>query len=137
MIPANELRIGNWVGLTGTDKWYKFGVNMFSIIAQKGEHESISYYAIDAETNILSPIPLIPEILEKCGFRDKTNGWYHIDWFALEEDCRLAINVKSGRCSIFEYDESGMAFTKHPIKYLHQLQNLYFSLTGEELEVNI
>ena len=24
----------------------------------------------------------------------------------------------------------------HEIKYVHQLQNLYFALTGEELEIN-
>lgn len=37
---------------------------------------------------------------------------------------------------IFSYDHQGSGDVKKEIKYLHQLQNLYFDLTGDELTIN-
>lgn len=56
----------------------------------------------------ISPIPMSTEILEKCkGFGE----WWI--WLLLSKPSTIEV------------------------KYLHQFQNLYFSLTGQELEVSL
>jgi hypothetical protein len=66
---------------------------------------------------VFDPIPLTPEILEK------------IDWNGY---------VKLNIGSYFKIDDVGHLYYRSDytginIDYLHQLQNLYFALTGTEL----
>lgn len=82
----------------------------------------------EAEYPKLIPIPLTTELLKNCGFRNfKREEW------VLSFDHSHAD---------FEFTEEGLkmrepaAFRK-PIKYLHQLQNVFFALTGSELKVAI
>lgn len=64
------------------------------------------------------PISLTPEILEKAGFRIDPNSKKHA---GKVHRCQgITINLETSR-----------------IKYLHQLQNLYFALTGEELQIEL
>lgn len=103
---AHELRIGNW--LTSDDNsFWKVDAEVIDVVGRRADH-------------LYAPIPLTPEMLEKCGFKvtitEHTYG--------------------NGRVGIFFY--VGL-FTYGIAKgrYLHQLQNLYFALTGEELTVNL
>ena len=82
----------------------------------------------EAEYHDIDPIILTPQILQKCGFRNfirdewiisHTTG--HADFDLTPEGLRLRHPTPSRR----------------PIKYLHQLQNFFFALTGEEIEVNL
>lgn len=41
-----------------------------------------------------------------------------------------------GTWSLFD-DREDMDFLDLPLEYLHQLQNLYFALTGKEIEVEL
>ncbi|MDP4148098.1 MAG: hypothetical protein Q8932_10760 [Bacteroidota bacterium] len=79
----------------------------------------------EADFNDIEPITLTPRILEKCGFRNFvreewifTSGSSHID---------------------FEYTSEGLRL-RHPtpsrvsIRYVHQLQNFLFAITGMEWE---
>jgi len=71
----------------------------------------------------LKPIPLTEEILLKCGFLkcNFTENHYDIK------------GMRVWKCnSMFLCDKNGIH-----IKHLHQLQNLYFALCGEELEINL
>jgi hypothetical protein len=85
---------------------------------------------------LLLPIPLTPELLEKCGFVKGERTWYHpatmlIELFntaKLEGNFHIIAGKK--RRSVFE------AMSKR-LEYLHQLQNIFFATTGEELKVNI
>lgn len=83
----------------------------------------------------LQLIQLTEEILLKCGF-EKNMHIYHykdiirIDWFEIEFMVRF-------KAEIDEDVERYVEFKNMEIKYLHQLQNLYFALTGEELEVKL
>lgn len=115
MIKANELRLGNWV--SNGEKNYT--VDACSLY----DTATLEYYPIEG-------ILLTPEILEKCGFKGNANKAIKIkngfdlvvdvfDWFAV-------INPKN-YSSCYTVD----------CKYLHQLQNLYFALTGTELEINL
>jgi hypothetical protein len=133
---ANELRIGNWVfddenipmqiAKIESEIYTRWNFNDCSIVL---EHKA-TYY----ESEIF-PIPITEEILLKCGFEDgvvnifenenfKTSIWYHDGWhFQFDE------KEWYGKSSVYLYPA--------PIDYVHQLQNLYFALTGEELEVNL
>lgn len=89
-------------------------------------------------TEDLQPIPLTPEILDKCGFMEVENDilpywqWMGEDRNVIEwhEDGSILIG-KAGECS------HGFNTDEHRITSLHQLQNLYYALTGEELNVKL
>jgi len=112
MIVANELRIGNWVEID------QYGNTRNIIRINSGSD-------IDQVVKLRpSPIPLTPEILEKCGF-DKEGDTYKI------------VTKNLDYCFKISFTGSGYfsqnAIAKQPTLYLHQLQNLYWCLCGEEL----
>ena len=128
MINANELRIGNWFQQDASnnnaisrfftvDEIKRYGVRS-TYIRQDTNQPHTSLFSLDS----IHPIPLTPEILEKCGaivyeFDNGLGNQYRI------KD-RLFV-IRDG--DIVDYGSSVI------IKHLHQLQNLYFALTGEEL----
>jgi hypothetical protein len=87
----------------------------------------------------IQPLELTQEILEKTGFilaDSKDSLWL----ITIDPQAKtyLAINQVTGAAAL--YDDLGSPhYTTIPkkYKYLHQLQNLYFSLTGEELNVDL
>ena len=116
---ANELRIGNY---------YKVG----NVVA-KVDWETI-YELTKQSLNTIHfhPIPLTEEILLKCGFENKiedesTSFFKYINplnGFTTIEVCL------SDSCVWLDLMQIN-------IKHLHQLQNLYFALTGEELNIEL
>jgi len=126
---ANELRIGNWVRQRESDTYIQIEQYLLC-------NEELCHY---------QPIPLTEEWLLKFGFYLDKNQWYNIKYFtdcneSTEEMC-ITINLASNRCAIFDaIEETDMVnilsypiFTAKRIYYVHQLQNLYFALTSEEL----
>ena len=121
---AKELRIGNYVNL----------------IADGHEHEPDTFkWSIDDyeyyETvmfNIL-PIPLTEEWLVKFGFEEKDsrkNRFINRADFELEfQGDKVAYCVWGGE------DAPHLTQFFGHCKYVHQLQNLYFALTNEELTI--
>ena len=103
---ASELRIGNWVYSPSHKQNYKVIV--------------LSY---DIDVNA-TPIPLTEEWLLRMGFEFKrqkvgTNGIF--------SKGELNLTLSYG----------GIVYRKlnRPVLYVHQLQNLYFALTNQELEI--
>lgn len=75
------------------------------------------------------PIPLTEEWLLKFGFEEKSTHLYR----RVTNDFAFAFQISrisnNGWCSpLF-----GM---RHPVQYVHQLQNLYWCLCGEELTIS-
>jgi len=125
---VRELRIGNWVSHWGD-----------SCMVKEIKHENTSFYLYCADTlndlvnvgNVIDafkPIPLTPEILEKAGFEkgiELTGSWtYYLNETEIRFNGEAILQV-----DCCDYGK--------PIKYIHQLQNLYFSLTGEELAIEL
>lgn len=83
-----------------------------------------------------SPIPLTEEILVRLGFTVKENLWFECAYFS-EQDADdtniICINLSSGRCCLTTEYREHYVYAAKEIRCLHQLQNLYFALTGEEL----
>jgi len=121
---ANELRIGNLVKLTDTyDEIEVFHLDTDS------DRSRINYMGSDN----FEPLPLTEEWLIKFGFTQHHGNYYN-----------TIMMFKSTKASRNEWllklypKELGSA--SEPIAqrfyFVHQLQNIYFALTGEELTIN-
>lgn len=80
-----------------------------------------------ALVNDLSPIPLTEEWLVKFGAVKTFENWQ----FTISVG---AITLHFRRSTQW-YSELGGIYLGSKIQYVHQLQNLYFALTGNELEL--
>lgn len=83
-------------------------------------------------------IALSIEVLEKCGFTDRSGSMKNRLGFGLPvlSAFEFCWYVQDGFLR-FQTTGSGFTTRMEHIQYLHQLQNLYFSLTGTELIINI
>jgi hypothetical protein len=81
--------------------------------------------AIDGSENY-RPMEITKDILNRFGFEADGPGWYWLN----EENRLTTVGFAYGMDNnIFEFE--GLEIT---MQYVHQLQNLYFALTGKELE---
>lgn len=117
MIKATELRLGNWV---------KVGTIESTVCFIDKYHIQLQGNALINRPEQVEPIHLTPEILEKCGFKKDYNGFSLVDKMSLS----FAVSKDDEYLACWLDRALGII-----IKYLHQLQNIYFSLTGEELEI--
>ena len=128
MIAANELRIGNWV-------MYDNRLFQIEAISRSLPCLNTDEFGIGVvDWNNINPIPLTPEILEKCGFvRNNTAcyfglGNYYIHYQIKTSVVGIAIINDDDR---LDADEELSVDLN--IKHLHQLQNIYWCLTSTEL----
>jgi hypothetical protein len=120
MIKANELRLGSW---------YNFANPMEGGVLHPEQFTAWNQY-LDFEA-YGEPIPLTPEILEKCGA--KKSVYPHFSYLIeIGEGDRIGLHEYIDGWSWFPVAGRKMIVIKH----LHQLQNIYFALTGEELIYN-
>ena len=111
---AEDLRLGNYVELEGLI--CKLNRTTLSAILQ-------------GRYNELKPIPISEKILLNCGFETIENNWKVLDCFYL----KLSWERLAGFWLTFENESIYLSHIKH----LHQLQNIFFSLTNEELTINL
>lgn len=122
MIKVNELRIGNWVYecIPPTIS----PVQIWGIKPDRRNHMMIN----DVEIEAIEPIELTVEWLEKFGFEKCAGGYYYKKF---NEDYNIYVSPQN-------WIELGNGFDDDVFltqcDYVHQLQNLWFSLKGEELE---
>jgi len=119
---ASELRIGNLIYVDGKLR-YVFGTIYKTI--QHNYHSKNSTYSENYE-NECEPIPLTEEWLLKFGFeKDKKNKSFNL----YKHNCYdLFFRIFDGGAISFCFSNEYIL-----IKSVHQLQNLYFALTNEEL----
>jgi len=128
---ANELRIGNLV-YPNDDNGTPYPVTEIRentiCCTNKGDEE---YNWCMPEVVIglgdIQPIELTEEWLFRFGFKKRKVAGFWFD-YRLEY---VVIDCMDG--SEFDIYFSSLHQTK--LEYVHQLQNLYFALTGEELEI--
>lgn len=138
MIQANELRIGNWVKqhdvTVYTSNILKPELIGQRIIEPKFNYCQIEYWHLEEMSpgNFsyyeYLPIPLTPEILEKCGFKFDKEPPYSTDQYGINS----TYDESPFHCY---WDGSKLTYQGWHISYLHSLQNLYFALTGTELDL--
>lgn len=123
MIEAKQLRIGNWVNFDNRNWLINSVTKDFPYL------ETIEFGFGIVEYRNIEPIPLTPEILEKCGFDPTSKGFFkHPNWY------NVSLKYIRGTYSL-RFNFTDIVATN--IDYVHQLQNLYFALTGEELTINL
>ena len=111
---AQELRIGNYLKKD---------------VVVKIDAKIIFDIWIEAED--YEPIPITEEWVLKFGFYKELRDSGEAGFFMSKNDCNVIIkDFGDGFLFIWE-----LSFMGKPIKYVHQLQNLYFALTSEELEI--
>lgn len=134
MINPKTLQLGNWLlGANGELQQVDYigetiGLKNKSGGTDKYQHDPLFSYDIKD----LKGIPLTPEILEKCGFNLKPHRqsiWYRK---------RLQIALGNGALPyLLTEDQEQAVYIPTTLEFLHQLQNLFFSLYGEELTINL
>ena len=145
MLKANELRIGNFIFWNSKLSFpeissLSFPVEVTAILPDKIgyispgiEHRSESFEDDIIQTHTahkpfeeFEPILLTRDILEKCGFENTDAN----DQYSSYRKESLTIRFMAGKST-----RAKISDCEFVCQYLHQLQNLYFDLTGEELEV--
>lgn len=125
---ANELRIGNYVMASYGDDNFK--VEKVTAVLNYG----INQYYDGAEfmLDYIKPIPLTEELLVKMGGMT-TNDSTWLDFIISSHTPFVSYN-HADKCFYFHTAALEDKFS-FKVLYLHQLQNLYFALTGEELVI--
>lgn len=125
MIKASELRIGNFI-IPVNNKISNFYTIVHGVINNSIFIPFEGYTTKFSEIDF-NPIPLTEEWLIKFGFtKDFTNGFHLEDLYSLS-------------ISVTKYGEFLACFNDRvlhnelKLKEVHQLQNIYFALTGKEL----
>lgn len=132
MIQANELRIGNYI----SDIW---SPNGFFKVTQLKKFSAVYGKDFTALYDNLNPIPLIEEILLKA-------GWKRFDEdkiiLMLNDPSTHLVLMKVGTHWFPQIEQTGEFASEgvnvvflNFIDYIHQLQNLFFALTGEEIKI--
>ena len=125
---ANELRIGNWIHNPVQ------GVDFKACVIALSEINFEDGNKIKDDKYRFQPIPLTFEWLKRFGFQsDNFTDEDRTPFLRIDDDhgSRI-IHVLLGGPTLVVFDDN---IVSH-IKYVHQLQNLYFALTGEELTLN-
>lgn len=119
---ASELRIGNYINneqrtevVVSIDDW-KIECHLLT------DREKETLYEVSM--SLINPIPITQEWLVKFGFDNLGTFGFGIGKFHIRYG-------KTARDFYFFIDNEFVH-----IKHVHQLQNLYFALTGEELITN-
>jgi hypothetical protein len=111
---ANELRIGNYVNSKAKTLIIVSGWELYNMTVRENRNGNI----------FIEPIPLTEEWLLKFGLKKDTqiNGY----------DMEIYFHKNKWGLNIAECPNESAGFWVE-LKHVHQLQNLYFALTGEEL----
>jgi hypothetical protein len=129
MIDVHDLCVGNWVYDGNTTQFPMF-------IRTIGE----DYVYLDFEENEgdlweskpedLYGIPLSEDLLSKVGLHQTGSVWEHPELY-FEVDFNIEKGVYYPSYNWAEY------YIAKPIKYLHELQNLFWNITKQQLKVDI
>lgn len=133
-VNKNDFRLGNAV-LWDSEIWYLQSINSgYAKIQDKDGMILVADFGYEE----LSPIPLTSKILEQCGFTNKGEIGHNIKQFEIKilnivpdqyEEGYFGARILFGTTGPF-------TIAKH-IRYLHEVQNIFQSLTGTELNINL
>lgn len=119
MVKSSELRIGNWLNK-------KYGVtHNVDVQITLPDISSIHHRGVLSE---FSGIELTEEWLLKFGFEFDNVAWW--------KGRTMLSFTKIGNWAVWYGTLTHGRIDECNINYVHQLQNLYFALTGEELQIN-
>jgi hypothetical protein len=125
MLSPTDVRVGNWVlKIMGVDK-KKDSFFEYQAIALDEYYYTFS--------SVCFPIPLSAGVLGYCGFKHEFGDWYKPIGTEGINDGLSPLKYKNQTRAWYLNDHRIPA---QPI-YVHQLQNLYYVLTGQELDIDL
>lgn len=147
---ASELRVGNFLFDSVEDIGVIQVTEIKNMVDNRIGNMSICYYGVNGgysttslEENsnnneiddyMIQPIPLTEEWLLKFGFKEYKD-------FGHKTGCFDYINfgfsylIDTKKIRIMHKGNNMSHILQNEVHYVHQLQNLYFALTGEELKI--
>ena len=134
MIDPQSLRIGNWLlySRNGTEQFLRvINISSFSFTCEDSD-----IFEADKDLDCFTPIPLTPVLMEKCGFEMRVHTWKNgttaMDCYWLGS---FYVRYEPLGSYIGVEKIDGSAVFLKTVFTVHQLQNIYYALTGEELKV--
>jgi len=106
-----ELRIGNWVEEISEDGNAIFEIDILDV---------------NEPLETIFPIPLTPEWLERCSIKVE-------DWEGIHSITREKVSGTSWYHDDIDGDLNDKCY--YELEHVHQLQNFFYALTGNELEL--
>lgn len=132
-ITTSDLRIGNWLFYSKSNK-FPMQVEVIGKDYIYLNFEGNKGDSLDIESEDICPILLTKELIVKSLKAEEFDFEYSVDlgdryiYFKINND-----NDKS--VSLYTYDDMKIIKLCDDINYFHELQNLYYALTGKELEI--
>lgn len=125
MIDPHEVRPGNWlIKVTGID------INTKPFYEYKAVLVDEYFYSF---VKFCFPILLTPAVLGNCGFKHEFGDWYmNTDADDIEEGLPFLRYRHDDKCWYFRNSK----IPAQPV-YIHQLQNLVYALTNQELTIKL
>ena len=134
MIKPNELRLGNWVY---DSKYTKY---LMQVVCIGSDYVYLDFDGNEGDLWETTPeelqgIPLTEELLTKMGFEFNGTGL----WNKVEKRRAVSVNLSREFVFIEAYDKRLLDSRgwHHGVKYLHELQNIFRSMTKENLSVEL
>lgn len=157
-IKPQELRIGNIVTIDNQIHWpqlkdFPLSITAIELVSERDFPNSSASIRLISEarqiysqfSEFIKPIELTPEWLTRLGFQDCNDPEFD-NWAAAKMYFKGMIQVGAFRTDQNETVKYTSYFVKHPtflngnpinhINTVHQLQNLYFAVSGEELAID-
>jgi hypothetical protein len=126
-INFKELRLDNYICINNNLHPCRVKeITMSSVVV-----ESIKENYSEPTINSMNPLPLTEEWLLKFGFEETDPITFMGGLYSIKKPDGFYINKETMSYCTFDYEGTIDDIIK--IEYVHQLQNLYFAVTGEEL----
>jgi len=138
---SKELRIGNIVGAATDEKGDNIACKIIELLGNYCNWTSdLTDPVVGGSSSTSYPfivgLPLTEQWIRKMGFAEKDLG-DEPPYYIFEHKINKGFDIWNfnGEHWILDMADQNLISQDH-FKYVHQLQNLYFALTGEELQVN-
>jgi hypothetical protein len=133
---TNEFMLGNFASVYPSNMPIKIAAIHKDKVAYRATTKKLEWVKMD----LLRPIPITSEILEKNGFRLKSDGWLWCKDFANEEQNYVFIQFRKGteevRLCEINFVVNKMQATIRRIKNINELQIIFeFLNIGKEIEL--
>ena len=123
LLKLNDIRVGDWfVHLHGLGMLKIFTVeSCCKCVVMGGDIVEVDYRE-------MMPVGLSKAVLEHCGFKEEFSIYYY-------HDGKIAYNLMARLVAYI--DENGYHGIPWRVEHLHQLQHIFYELTGKELECDM
>lgn len=129
-LKATELRIGNWISYRGEKNLVVVSIQSPWRSIQTERYIGSGIYVGSDDLMDYEPIKITEDWLFKFGFEKDKKGYFIKNALISNGLIISAIQIRD----VFSIGVSGpFGLVSVKIKYIHQLQNLYHSITGEDL----